>query len=181
MRLDLCTQSHLPRKLSLYIQISNIYLGLGLEFEFEFGPQRIRDLISVCSQSLSTAIKKVCLNSILLIDIYTYFFSSPLLRRILTADYSHDLHNTATRSNSETSLVSSTLGSNQLCSDLFNDDTECLIPSENNSPRHRQLRLERVIVSSDFILIGFLIARSIQQICCCCCQRFENKKVGFIR
>ena len=32
------------------------------------------------------------------------------------------------------------LGSNQLCSDLFNDDTECLIPSENNSPRHRQLR-----------------------------------------
>jgi len=66
--------------------------------------------------------------------------ASPLLRRILTADYSHDLHNTATRSNSETSLVSSTLGSNQLCSDLFNDDTECLIPSENNSPRHRQLR-----------------------------------------
>ena len=95
--------------------------------------------------------------------IYVFFFiSSPLLRRILTADYSHDLHNTATRSNSETSLVSSTLGSNQLCSDLFNDDTECLIPSENNSPRHRQLRLERVIVASDFILIGFFLARSIQ-------------------
>ena len=90
--------------------------------------------------------------------IYFFIISSPLLRRILTADYSHDLHNTATRSNSETSLVSSTLGSNQLCSDLFNDDTECLIPSENNSPRHRQLRLERVIVSSDFILIGFFLA-----------------------
>ncbi len=30
--------------------------------------------------------------------------ASPLLRRILTADYSHDLH-VATRSNSETSLV----------------------------------------------------------------------------
>ena len=113
--------------------------------------------------SNSTAIKKGFPYDIFLYDILLiYFFSSPLLRRILTADYSHDLHNTATRSNSETSLVSSTLGSNQLCSDLFNDDTECLIPSENNSPRHRQLRLERVMVSSDFILIGFLIARSIQ-------------------
>ena len=35
------------KKLSLYIQIPNIYLGLGFEFEFEFGPQRIRDLAFV--------------------------------------------------------------------------------------------------------------------------------------
>ena len=32
------------KKLSLYIQIPNMYLGLG----FEFGPQRIRDLAIVC-------------------------------------------------------------------------------------------------------------------------------------
>ena len=32
------------KKLSLYIQITNVYLGL----EFEFGPQRIRDLAIVC-------------------------------------------------------------------------------------------------------------------------------------
>jgi hypothetical protein len=32
------------KKLSLYIQIPNICLGLG----FEFGPQKIRDLASVC-------------------------------------------------------------------------------------------------------------------------------------
>ena len=32
------------KKLSLYIQIPNIYLGLG----FEFGPQRIWDLAIVC-------------------------------------------------------------------------------------------------------------------------------------
>ena len=32
------------KKLSLYIQIPTIYLGLG----FEFGPQRIRDLVIVC-------------------------------------------------------------------------------------------------------------------------------------
>ena len=36
----------ISKKLSLYIQISNIYLGLG--FEFEFGPQRIRDIAFVC-------------------------------------------------------------------------------------------------------------------------------------
>ena len=34
------------KKLSLYIQIPNIYLGLG--FEFEFGMQRIRELAIVC-------------------------------------------------------------------------------------------------------------------------------------
>ena len=34
------------KKLSLYIHIPNIYLGL--EFEFEFGLQRIRDLAFVC-------------------------------------------------------------------------------------------------------------------------------------
>ena len=34
------------KKLILYIQIPNIFLGLG--FEFEFGPQRIRDLAIVC-------------------------------------------------------------------------------------------------------------------------------------
>ena len=34
------------KKLSLYIHIPNIYLGLG--FEFEFGPQIIRDLAIVC-------------------------------------------------------------------------------------------------------------------------------------
>ena len=32
------------QKLSIYIQITNIYLGLG----FEFGLQRIRDLAIVC-------------------------------------------------------------------------------------------------------------------------------------
>ena len=37
---------HFYKKLSLYIQIPNIYLGMG--FEFEFGPQRIRDLVIVC-------------------------------------------------------------------------------------------------------------------------------------
>lgn len=61
--------------------------------------------------------------------------SSPLLRRILLTDYSQDLQ-TATRSNSETSLVSSNLGSNQLFSDLFNEDTECLLSSENSTPCH---------------------------------------------
>lgn len=35
--------------------------------------------------------------------------ASPLLRRILTTDYSNDIHLAATRSNSETSLVSSLL------------------------------------------------------------------------
>ena len=34
------------KKLSLYIQIPNIYLGLG--FEFEFGPKRIRNLAFIC-------------------------------------------------------------------------------------------------------------------------------------
>ena len=34
------------QKLSLYIQIPNIYLGLGFEFEFEL--QKIRDLAIVC-------------------------------------------------------------------------------------------------------------------------------------
>ena len=32
---------------SMWITISNIYLGLG--FEFKFGPQRIRDLAILCS------------------------------------------------------------------------------------------------------------------------------------
>ena len=36
------------KKLSLYIQIPNIYLGLG----FEFGQQRIRDLAIVCPKSV---------------------------------------------------------------------------------------------------------------------------------
>ena len=36
------------KKLSLYIHISNMYLGLG----FEFGPQRIRDLAFVCPLSV---------------------------------------------------------------------------------------------------------------------------------
>ena len=36
------------KKVSLYMQIVNIYLGLGLGFEFEFGPQRIWDLAIVC-------------------------------------------------------------------------------------------------------------------------------------
>ena len=34
------------KKLSLHIQILNIYLELGLKFEF--GPKRIRDLAIVC-------------------------------------------------------------------------------------------------------------------------------------
>ena len=48
---------------------------------------------------------------------------------MIFTDYSQDLQ---TRSNSETSLVSSNLGSNQL--DVFNDDTELLLPSGGNSP-----------------------------------------------
>ena len=44
------------RKLSLYSQIPNIYLGLGFEFEFEFGPQRIRNLAIVCLQSVCVTI-----------------------------------------------------------------------------------------------------------------------------
>lgn len=74
--------------------------------------------------------------------------ASPLLRRILTADYSSaDMVGTTPRSNSETSLVSSNLGSNQLCTDLFNDDTECLIPSESSSPNHPS-RLSRHFLQS---------------------------------
>ncbi len=72
--------------------------------------------------------------------------ASPLLRRILTADYSSNSGLTDTpRSNSETSLVSSNLGSNQLCSELFNEDTECLIPSENPSPHHPGARMPRFL------------------------------------
>ena len=37
---------HMSTKISLYIHIPNIYLGLG--FEFEFWPQRIRDFAFVC-------------------------------------------------------------------------------------------------------------------------------------
>ena len=57
----------------------------------------------------------------------TWFVQCPKI--FLLIDYSQDIQ---TRSNSETSLVSSNLGSNQL--DLFNDDTECLLPSGGNSP-----------------------------------------------
>ena len=32
----------------LFLQKTNIYLGLGFEFEFEFGLQRIRDLAFIC-------------------------------------------------------------------------------------------------------------------------------------
>ena len=42
------------QKVSLYIQIPNIYLGLG----FEFGPQRIRDLAIVCKQSVIISSKQ---------------------------------------------------------------------------------------------------------------------------
>jgi hypothetical protein len=35
------------KKLSLYIHIPNIYVGLGFEFEFEFEPQRIKDFVIV--------------------------------------------------------------------------------------------------------------------------------------
>ena len=45
-------QPLLLQKLSLYIHIPNIYLGLG----FEFGPQRIRDLAFVCPQSVAITI-----------------------------------------------------------------------------------------------------------------------------
>ena len=37
-------QPILPQKISLYIQIPIIYVGLG----YEFGPQRIKDLAIVC-------------------------------------------------------------------------------------------------------------------------------------
>ena len=55
----------LQKKLSLYIQIPNIYLGLGLglglgfefEFEFEYGPQIIRDLAIVCPLSVTMGSK----------------------------------------------------------------------------------------------------------------------------
>ena len=43
------------QKLSLYIHIPNIYLGLG--FEFEFGPQRIRDLVPSCVRGLYQRIR----------------------------------------------------------------------------------------------------------------------------
>jgi hypothetical protein len=38
------THPYFYKKLSLYIHIKNIYLGLG---RFEFGQQRIRDLATV--------------------------------------------------------------------------------------------------------------------------------------
>ena len=40
----------LPKKLSLYLQTPNFYLGL----RFEFGPQRIRNLAFECPQSFCT-------------------------------------------------------------------------------------------------------------------------------
>ena len=43
------------KKLSLYIQLPNIYLGVG----FEFGPQRIWDLALVCPWSVVVAIEKL--------------------------------------------------------------------------------------------------------------------------
>ena len=46
------------KKLSLYIHIPNIYLGL----RFEFGPQRIRDLAIVCPLSLSNTIGRNCID-----------------------------------------------------------------------------------------------------------------------
>ena len=42
-------------KVSFFIQISNIYLGLG--FEFEFGLQKIRDLAIVSPQSVDQRLK----------------------------------------------------------------------------------------------------------------------------
>ena len=47
------------KKLSLYIQIPSIYLGLG----FEFGPQRIRNLTFACPQSMPLIFKNVRLGS----------------------------------------------------------------------------------------------------------------------
>ena len=58
--------------------------------------------------------------------------------------------------------MSSNLGSNQLCSDIFNDDTELLIPSEGNSPNHaniqkfRNMRRYSQIAQSNKILGGSL-------------------------
>jgi hypothetical protein len=40
------------KKLSLYVQIPNKYLGLG--FDFEFGPQRIWDLAIVCPKYMGS-------------------------------------------------------------------------------------------------------------------------------
>ena len=36
------------KKVSVYIHVPNIYLGLGFKFEFEFGPQIFRDLAILC-------------------------------------------------------------------------------------------------------------------------------------
>jgi len=57
---------------------------------------------------------------------------SPLLHRLLTMDLTVEQ---ATRSNSETSLASSHAGSSSAFSE-FNDETECLIKSENSTPCH---------------------------------------------
>jgi Rho-related BTB domain-containing protein 1/2 len=57
---------------------------------------------------------------------------SPLLHRIFTMDLSSDL---STRSSSETSLASSNFGSSAAFPE-FNDETECLIKSENSTPCH---------------------------------------------
>lgn len=57
---------------------------------------------------------------------------SPFLNRLLTMDLTNDL---PTRSNSETSLVSSNFGSSMVLPD-FNEDTECLIKSETSTPCH---------------------------------------------
>ena len=47
------------QNLSLYIQIPNIYLGLG--FDFEFGLQRIRDFAIVCPLYVGASFK--CIDS----------------------------------------------------------------------------------------------------------------------
>ena len=50
-----CFPLFLKKKLSFYIQISDIYLGLG--FEFEFGLKKIRDLAIVSPQSMDQRLK----------------------------------------------------------------------------------------------------------------------------
>lgn len=74
---------------------------------------------------------------------------SPLLHRLLTMDLSLDI---PTRSNSETSLVSSNFDSNLgFCE--FNEDTECLIKSETSTPCHslRSSVAPPLSLSRDFV------------------------------
>jgi hypothetical protein len=70
------------KKLSLYIQISNIYLGLG----FEFGPQRNRDLAIVCLQSVAQA---ACRE---MVHFVTMYHNGARILAFFTVFISRDIH-----------------------------------------------------------------------------------------